>query len=426
MVNSNQVSKQGIAFFTLLLFLYILGPLTRIFGLGAFEDTSFLFSVMLIIMWLLFARNFVIPKEIYYLIVAVLIVPLYMSMASLISFEGFEPPMLMLFRAVRISVVIISGYILASMMFKAYGPDTKTVLVNVILFLITAHGLLMVAQMLSPDIREFTLQYTNGGDESIHIMNREGRMAGLFGGGGAYLSVFQSFGTLLSIFLYFGASKTMKFVYILAALLCLVSALLAGRTGMYVAIAMIIFTPILINRKPLGWYLRLGVVVFLLVSSLGVLITQLYADLPNFEWLVNRTFRTLTVYMETGVFKDNTLSTLASEAVFTQDIMIYFVGLGTDDGFYGRYFQTDVGYLKYLGAFGVIGMGLVLWPYFYMLVKGIQFKNYILVFLIVTSLIVHAKEHFLFGRAAFNIVILLFCVEIISDKYNKSIRSQQS
>ena len=198
------------------------------------------------------------------------------------------------------------------------------------------------------------------------------------------------------------------------------STIISGRTGFYVSLFFVIYFIFRNLRNNKIWVFKFVALFFVLfVFTAGYLVTLFGVD-SSFQWVVTRTFKTILVFVETGELRDVTVSHLLTNYTLTDEFLTYLVGLGSDQGYYGRYFDSDLGYLKYIAAFGVLGSVIAVYPYLYLMYKSMLMKNQLLVSLLIVSLVAHGKEVFLFGRGAFPLIVFLFYVQFLVYRYEKN------
>jgi len=398
----------------------VLGPITTVVGLGKYEDTSFLASLIIIITYLFNDRRLTYDKELYYILAPVILLVIFVGIVFFLRGGIQDLPMQLFMRSVRIVITIVSAYFVAKLLSTVDYNYTLYRFEWVFFLLVVFHALLMLMMMIEPEIRSFVYQYTNAGGEEIDKINLHGRMAGLFGAGGAYVSVFQSFGVVLGLFYSERIHGVRLYFLHLMVFVVIASTIISGRTGFYISIIFLIYFVFRNLRYNSQWVVKLFTVLFFLSITVGSYLSSMLDSDLSLQWVVTRTFKTLTVLFETGVLHDVTVSHLISQYKLHDEILTYLIGLGSDLGYYGRYFSSDIGYLKYISAFGVMGSVIAVLPYLYMMHLSIITKSHALFYLIILSLIVHAKEVFLFGRAVFPLVVILFFVQLIIYKREKN------
>ena len=328
-------------------------------------------------------------------------------------------------RPMRILITLIGCLSIVYLMFNSRN---KTPVEAYIFYAIALHSLIMIVQFLYPDFKMFIYQYT------VNIERIQGArmfysVAGLTNGGGAQLSLYQSVGVLLSPLVLKGVAslKGKVFVYV-CTLTCLISVLISGRSGL---LAILVFFPIIYlfskNKVTLSYGLLMKKIsmYFIMLTTLFLVVNINYSFLSANEEVYQGV---MDISKRTGSFlsgENSTISYLLEHHLASiPDAKTFLFGNPEilDSDFKGptRMLNSDIGYIRILFSYGIIGS--ILHYLFYLLIIYFSYNAYkyqkelksLALFSIIFSIIIlifNAKEVFVFTRMGFSITaIMLFYV----------------
>tara|TARA_B100000768_G_scaffold166093_1_gene169155 strand:- start:2113 stop:3222 length:1110 start_codon:yes stop_codon:yes gene_type:complete len=328
-------------------------------------------------------------------------------------------------RPIRILITLIGCLSIVYLMFNLRH---KSSVENYIFYAITLHSIIMIIQFLYPDFKMFIYQYT------VDIQKIQGArmfysVAGLTTGGGAQLSLYQSLGVLITPLVLMQASSfKYKLVIYTCSLACLISVLISGRSGL---IAILVFFPIIYlfskNKDRSSYNLIAIKIIKFLFLFLIIFSTILFALNSNFSFLSHEVFHGAwgvlirTEELLTG--QSGTLMHLFEKHLIPiPDVKTFLFGnpelLNSDFKSSERILNSDIGYIRILFSYGVLGS--ILHYLFYIIIiyfsynifkyqKGLKdLALFSLIFSIII-LIFNAKEVVVFTRIGLSIsAIVLF------------------
>lgn len=410
---------------SLVWFLFIFGPIVRS-PLGSFGDLS-IFSTLFYLVWSVLNGRRLEKRMIPLCCLALFITFLAMSNSILVSETIDENSFRSILRPVKGLIVFVGLYFAISGLSRPYleklGPrKTYEIFLLMVYVTVVVHGLIIIFQFIIPPFRDFT--YAILYDSNVLESNKAFRMPGLAGAGGAQVSAVQGLGFFIGVYL--ALTKRRYFPFIIGNILLVVSFLLTGRTGVVlIAIAALYWlTFILLDQKKI-WQVRrprltvvglLGIVAVVILVIRGVsFMSSAYEENPIFQRAVDRTFETYNNYEETGKFSDSTLQALGQMYVIPESIALLIFG---DSQLYdntsGRY-QSDIGYIRLLWGYGLVG--LIAHIAFYLLmgflilqrrvrqVMGVRNVAFGIWFLI-AIFVLNYKEPFFFVRMSYPISLV--------------------
>jgi len=323
----------------------------------------------------------------------------------------------LLLKPYRVIVIIMGGGALAKIFYyrsiKTFNHD----ILYYIFISITIHGIIMVFQILNPDFKDWVYGFTTSGQFRSKF-DYNFRMGGLTqSSGGAVLSVVQSLGVLLTPFIWKDAKIIKKFVLIVGCIIIVSSVLICGRSGFW---AIIIGLPtILLWQSGISFYKTI-IKYPLFVSLFGgtfYLILFYYGALHEESKFYHSFGRTLDVFLEYfqgGKFSNPTVNELKSHIIFPTDIKTIMMGDGEHllGKQFDRVLNSDIGYIKNIWAFGIIG-SIIFWLPLLLLATSILRNQYSipiskpLLMFIILMFVFHLKENFLYVRMFFSMISLM-------------------
>lgn len=335
----------------------------------------------------------------------------------------FEPYYLV--RGVRLLLNFFGGVALVLLYRDRYGTRLAPALLRDTFVVLTLHAVIMAAQFAMPAFRAAVYTFTQ---PSIVGDNLEYRMAGLTGGAGSSVSFLQFVGVLLAPGVWaYTSSIRGRVVVVIAAVLNLIAALLAGRTGLYFSLLM---TPIAIvatlrgirhHRDSLGsstgqslWrpVVAISLAVVVLALAADRVTTYLEAQGLGLSVLraVTRGFESYLTYRETGQVQEQTLAHLLAEHLYIPDEpLLFFFGNGQYEN---ETVRSDIGYVKTLYGLGLVGVFLSILFYVVLVRYAWRFRGgepvlaTISILLAISLVLAHVKEPFLFVRYFFSVSVI--------------------
>ena len=332
--------------------------------------------------------------------------------------------------------VWLSGaYVVTQTIIKLHGHISVELVCNYLIVVCLAQCLIAFAMTQYPPLKNFVDSFLG----STGFMGKmEDRMYGI----GASLDVAGSrFSVILvmiiSLLLKFSVSDKKKYVglYLVAFFLIGVIGNMMSRTttvGVIVALAYLFFVSRIYTfridsgmRQVLGWFVGILCVVILLV-------TYGYHTNPGFQENLRFGFEGFFSLVEKGRWEVHSNEILQNMYVFPDNLKTWFIGDGYFDNPYyadpyytgpkwGGYYQgTDVGYLRFIFYFGL--MGLMSFSFFMCKVAKVcmnRFTSYRSLFLVI--LLLNFAVWFKVSSDIFLVFALFLC---ISEEDNRMVEQK--
>lgn len=401
-----------------LLFIFLFGPVLNKYG--SWADIIFVFSILISLL----NFNQIPLNKIYIPFLTLILLFSFLSVRILLyEFLNFSQWLTIALKPFRIIITLFAGYFLAKRIKQQFNERDFVHIIFSVFICISLHAIIMISQFLNIEFKDFIYSYTTNG-EFRSSFEYDFRMGGLSGSsGGSVLSVIQSIGIIILPFLF---KLTKKYLFnillLILALLILFSIIVCGRSGI---LCIILFLPISIyfvvgGAKTLRYLLVTSFVFFFIFIILENYVLD--SDDKEFFYAFNRTFETFINFKETGQLEDNTTNVLIGHILFPDFSTLLF---GDNDALVNTQFErkldSDIGYIRNIFSFGIIGYILYYFPLLNLLFlsfknrfKSISFN--ILLILILIMLFFEAKEMFSYVRMFWSIIALL--LGYISLSYN--------
>lgn len=357
---------------------------------------------------------------------------------AIVLLNGMEDTYFLV-RGLRILVHFSGGVVLAGLYAELYGEHLGAPLLRTLFWGLSAHGALIVAQFLSPPLRQLVYSVTQPG---IHPANLSYRMAGLTNGAGAGTSVIQFLPMLVAPMVWaVSPGATARAGIILAVCVNLVAFMATGRTGLLLALLFVPPTYLLWRRRrgssdasrvlPAGPAPETGaarqpsrrsraqtvLALALAAAPIGAAawyVQRLIERSPLAAFLTRaaeRTFETVLRFQERGVVKDETVDVLVDRYLFFPDTPgVFLFGHSLT---LRTLVDSDIGYVQLVFGLGLVGT--LLHVLFYLLVIRASWRLRAVVPMLALPglaiaaalLFVTTKEQFLLTRYYFSATMLL-------------------
>lgn len=414
--------------FLFIAFLYIFGPVFN--PIGSWFDLVFFTSFLLCIYNFLFWKQTLLK----YIKPFFVLFPLFVFalLVSMLTFEiSFGHVFTLLMKPIRILITLFGGFLLVLLVKKTYGEQFFLKSLDFIFYSIGIHAIIMVIQFFNVDFKDFVYGYTTNGQFTSFEYNF--RMGGLSGfTGGSILSIVQSVGIIMLPFIR-DESFIKRLVRILFIIIIIGSILICGRSGI---LAIFIFLPIAyisMNSKfTLEFLMRISTIIFGFIGLLSILIIYI-SSLPDDDPLslaLNRTLDTYITYNETGKLQDNTTAQLLDDhLIFPDRISILAYGQPENLVNFGvnRNLNSDVGYIRDIWSFGVLGAFIYISPLIWVLFTVFISRNQnnaskMVIVLSIIFFIFHFKEPFFYTRMLWSIYSMVIACHYIIEFKMKGLR----
>lgn len=271
-------------------------------------------------------------------------------------------------------VWLSAAYVSCVLIKRVHGKISLELLSNYIIFVCLAQCIISQIIDASPTIKMYVDTYVEQGQTFLNDVNR------LYGIGASLDVAGSRFAVALILIASLlvsneTLSRLMTWIYVLSYILIAVLGSIIARTTYVGAIVGLIY--MLLAAKPSNWKVsKRGVDIFWTVAILIVLavpvFTYLYNVNPQVHKMLRFAFEGFFNLIETGEWSIASNETLKTMVVFPDNIKTWVIGDGyfdnpinSDPYFLGEmtggyYMGTDVGYLRLIFYFGVIGLSAFL------------------------------------------------------------------
>lgn len=234
-------------------------------------------------------------------------------------------------------------------------------------------AVIVILMLISPIIKEFIYNLSKNGDIARVVNARYNgiRALGLAASTTADFSVLQSFSLIFLTFVVCSNNQNSlfnKLLCILKYFTILISVLLGGRTGgIGVIITIILFAYFIIEGKKIHTKAIKCGGLFLIISTLGILVFKFMVNATLWKTIINFAFEPFYRLIDEGRLGTSSTDILLGRMLIKPSVEQFLWG----DGMYinpsgGYYMHTDIGYLRHLLFYGIVG-SLLLYTFFFIL-----------------------------------------------------------
>lgn len=409
--------------FFIIIFMFVFGPIVKS-PFGSFGDLSLWIAVVFFVWAALSSTE--ITAHLSPFCWTAFSISLLAAVSSLVITDQIDVKYLqVILRPVRGLIIFIGLYFAVYKMsllnLSKEGPKrVYDAILHAIYLSTVVHGLLIVAQFIFPSVRDLT--YSILLDQNVLEFNKQFRMPGLAGAGGAHVSAAQGFGFFLGVHLALSRNRYMP--YLLGNLVLVISFILTGRTGFILAGlsgAYYILSVVTNRRFAEQINRRLFAIVVLFIATcfaIGWASSSLIEsyDNPMLLHAVERTFESYYNYTETGKFSDRTMTSLKDMLQFPDKPSILIGGDVSQYDNVSADYVSDIGYVRILWGYGLLGLtGHVI---FYLLlgwlvssqrVRAIMGKEnvFLALWILAAVFVLNCKEIFFFSRLTYQITLFV-------------------
>lgn len=405
-------------------FILIFGPIISS-PLGAFADTSLLAAVGYFL-WNMAHGGKLHKSLVPFLVFAALITMGALVNTLLLSEHVDSASSQAILRPAKAMLVMFGAYFavirLSLHSFREKSPDEVYItLLRIVYFATVLHACIILLQYIFPSLLAATYRYLGGGE--VLDINKKFRMPGLAGAGGAQLAATQGLGFLIGTHLLLGKGRWLTIL--VGNLLLVFSLVLTGRTGFVLVGLGIVYwiaSKGIASKQPRRKTSLRGVIfgVLSLPVAVGIFIvgahffSASYSEDIWFARAVDRTFESITTYVQSGTFSNRTLDELASMYNFPGDPVRWLIGEARlYDNTLGVYY-SDIGYVRQWWGYGLVGLLCYVAFYLWMAVqlggrkvrKVMGLQNVAFGFVVLAAIfILNYKESFFFSRMSYQVTL---------------------
>ena len=394
--------------------MFIYGPV--ILSISIVFDNSFFVSVGLII-YSLIKRRIIFPYYVRYFIP--LIVLFLYSMYLVALTDGFTLSIILrlFIKPFRIIFVIMGGVALAKIFVARNQKTFNLDSLYYIIISIMLHAFIMILQFYFPDFKDWIYSFTTTG-VFRSTFDYNFRMGGLTrSSGGAVLSVVQSLGVLIIPFIWGKISNCRKTTLIIGSLLIISSVLICGRSGLWVIVLGCPISILLANELASFTINIKKLVNISLFFMLFIYMLNYYTSVnsdSNIYLSLSRTLDYFVANNQDGSFVNPTVELLRTHILFPTDIKTLIFGDG--EHLLGKQFDrelnSDIGYIRNLWSFGILGFSIYIFPLLTLLSFVLKNKfaitmSKLIILIISIMFLFHSKELFLYVRMYLSIIAIM-------------------
>ena len=341
-------------------------------------------------------------------------------------FNGFEDP----YMIKKITILFVKS-ILCSLIFVYIFLKFDISFKNLILYLqiiIFIQALFVILYFFSLDFKNWTLDFIPASgnlDPRVDFRSR-----GLMNGASATGALMISLGLIFTAYLVVVSElKKFNFFYLsISFLLILTAIFFIGRTGfLIVPFVGLYFLVLFIYKKEfrnnikiftayLFGYLIIGLIFLSILSYLNLFSIDLTKFNTVLNWVTNE------INFKNGSVEVKTLTILSSHWFIPDDIKTLL--FGNPSSFDEERISSDIGFIRILYGFGLIGSIIFYGFFIYIFLKMIKKLNkieekLIIIILAILFIITEIKEPFLFKVSINSFILLLFLFINLNPLYNK-------
>ena len=341
-------------------------------------------------------------------------------------FNGFEDP----YMIKKITILFVKS-ILCSLIFVYIFLKFDISFKNLILYLqiiIFIQALFVIFYFFNIDFKNWTLDFIPASgnlDPRVDFRSR-----GLMNGASATGALMISLGLISTAYLVVVSElKKFNFFYLsISFLLILTAIFFIGRTGfLIVPFVGLYLLFIYIYKKEfrnnikifttyLFGYLIIGLIFLLILSYLNLFSIDLTKFNTVLNWVTNE------INFKNGSVEVKTLTILSSHWFIPDDIKTLL--FGNPSSFDEERISSDIGFIRILYGFGLIGSIIFYGFFIYIFLKMIKKLNkieekLIIIILAILFIITEIKEPFLFKVSINSFILLLFLFINLNPLYNK-------
>ena len=342
------------------------------------------------------------------------------------GFNGFEDPYM-----IKKIIILFIKSILCSLIFVYIFLKFNISFKNLILYLqiiIFIQALFVIFYFFNIDFKNWTLDFIPASGNLDPRLDFRSR--GLMNGASATGSLMMSFGLIFTAYLAVVSEvkKRYFFYFSISFSLILISIFFIGRTGfLIVPFVGFYFLFIYIYKKEfrtnikifVGYIFTYLVIGFVFLSILMYL-NLLSIDLTKFNTVLN--WVTNEINFQNGSMEIKTLTILSSHWFVPDDIKTFL--FGNPSSFDEERILSDIGFIRILYGFGIIGSILFYGFFIFVFLKMIQKlekieEKLIIIIFAILLFITEIKEPFLFKVSINSFILLLFLFINFNPSYNK-------
>lgn len=419
-------------YLSLLVFLLIFGPVVRS-PLGPVADISIATSIILVIWSILKLRRINRSLALYASIIIFLMLLAILN-SIVVSSYVVEQSVQTILRPFKAFVVFLSIYFVCRYSLR------KAILINgprqayqhilwIVYIGIVLQGIVIIFQFVFPEFKEFSYALL-WHETEIHDVNLAYRMPGFAGAGGAHVSAVQGIGFLIGTHLFMSSRRPI--VYLASSAVLVISIIFTGRTGLLI-VGITALYYIFFSSK--GMYSSIANRVTLsvvIVVSVALTVVAFYYFEQHYQigWILLRTFDTYVRFQMEGVVYDQTLAELWDMLILPDSALQLL--LGDSRHLSNATYPSDIGYIRLIFAYGIIGMLAHLLFYLAMVhqvshghVKALIGKDHVklAVLVVLIMLVLNYKELFIFTRMSFAITVFLAMAPVWIAQLQRSVAS---
>ena len=341
-------------------------------------------------------------------------------------FNGFEDP----YMIKKITILFVKS-ILCSLIFVYIFLKFDISFKNLILYLqiiIFIQALFVILYFFSLDFKNWTLDFIPASgnlDPRVDFRSR-----GLMNGASATGALMISLGLISTAYLVVVSElKKFNFFYLsISFLLILTAIFFIGRTGFLIVPFVGLYLLVLFIYKKefrnnikifttyLFGYLIIGLIFLLILSYLNLFSIDLTKFNTVLNWVTNE------INFKNGSVEVKTLTILSSHWFIPDDIKTLL--FGNPSSFDEERISSDIGFIRILYGFGLIGSIIFYGFFIYIFLKMIKKLNkieekLIIIILAILFIITEIKEPFLFKVSINSFILLLYLFINLNPLYNK-------
>ncbi|EGR2325762.1 hypothetical protein R5M54_002138 [Vibrio alginolyticus] len=324
---------------------------------------------------------------------------------------------------IKLLIYFFSAHYIVNIYFESRGKGAYKNLYTFILYATALNGFFVILFYFIPSFSTLASQHLDY-TRQLNWLDTGHRMFDLSLGGGASASFVFSLAYIIGIYIFHIEARKRIFISLMVIAF---STMLMGRTGLYIIIIStllyILFLTFSNNIKITR--LTIKVVILFFLYALAELSGFLNDINFNFSEVINWSFEIVINYIKYGKAESDTTDAISNMWFYPTEVDHFTYG----DGNFGRqdyldFIPSDIGYVRLVFGYGVLGCILMFSIYVYMLITSFlargrnNIDSYITGTVIILFFLMNAKEFHFASRGSSVILFMIYFISIEKGKYN--------
>ncbi|WP_319470062.1 hypothetical protein [uncultured Trichococcus sp.] len=371
-------------------------------------------------------------KQITYLILTIIFFCTYRFRGNAlllgICFQAFYWIIVILLNGLRditglkMLLIMFLGYFSANLLYilyiKKYCKDSERYFFLHVMIISVIESIFVLMAYFNSHVWDFSYKYLGYKNtrvfEYINNIDESRRSFGIGTGTGTIASLYFSIFFIVAVLYYKRYKTTFSF---LSILIIIIATALLGRTGFYFELLLLLVWGLIsLIKKIVNPEIKLNKKIFLNLLPMVIILILIFVNYDQSEKLVNKTlpwlFEFIVNFINGKGLSSNTTDIIMNRMYFLPDdsTTLIFGSSNLGRGTILSFIPSDVGYIRTIFGFGILGLILTYLPIVYLLYFGYKNKKMIsgelLLYSSILLLLVNFKElHIIYESNS----IIMFC-----------------